>query len=410
MQQMGRWTLLLAGLLVVLLASAAIAQEGDSTGDAQRTADVSDNVVDIGEEIAVTGSGWPATQPVSATVCGNLALKGSLDCAQAANATTLSNAEGEFSTLLVISAPPVDCPCVVHVAAVGAIGRHDVPITINGHPVSDIERPTTVADPKYTVTITSVDGSGPWLSWFGASATRTAEIEVTNTGTVPLKNAQGFVTAGRSPNSSRVVSVFEVDELGPGQSTVVVEEIKLPSPNFGGFWATATLDAAPSRFAGSAPTSTFPWGILILAIALLQFPIWKGRNWMKARFADIADASAAVQVPPSAQPYAAAAAFAGSAAAVKLAPDDSNRVPLPIPIAMETTSSWSGQVPVRFEPVEPGSVPVVTVEFEPAHDESDAPSIRGIVVGGDIELRMRAVAAEAGIRSVPPAADEVDTA
>jgi len=399
-------------LLVLALLSAAIIVPSVSAQAQEQPAELlvtlSQTVVVAGDQITVEGSGWPAGQVMSVTTCGNLAIRGSQDCNPQSSATPSTDIDGNFVTQLQIFAPPSDCPCVVHVTALGSTGKVDIPIDLVGHPVSDLIRPAVTGEPVFTVTVTDVAGAGPWLSWVGASATRDVTVEVANVGPVPVSGAQGLIKVGRSPNPSEVVAAMAIPDLLPGATVEVVQSVSLPSPNFGEYWIAATVDAFPTQVTGSASTTAWPLGFLAAIVLLLQIPVFKARNWTRARFAEVSEAGAYAQVPPSTLPVVPVAtaglgAVAGAAAlsTVELAPDEHGNVPVPIPIAMGATSSWSAQVPISFASTPAGAVPVVTVAFEPADQGSDAPPrIREIVIGGDIELRLRAVAADATIQPV----------
>ncbi|MFJ6988378.1 MULTISPECIES: hypothetical protein [unclassified Streptomyces] len=143
-----------------------------------------------GGEVTVTGSGWRPRTLLMLLVCGQATpaaglTGGTNGCANADGRAVTTGADGRFRRALPVTAPPVPCPCVVHVtAATGATARAAAVLRIAGHP--DAPLPVPRGGRLSVLTATAFEGSDSLLTWFGAPPARTLVLTVGNPGTAPV--------------------------------------------------------------------------------------------------------------------------------------------------------------------------------------------------------------------------------
>ena len=285
---MRRGAFALAALVVsgLLLTSVGEAQTGPTP-----SATVTPQAVAIGGQIQVTGAGWKPGNLVVVEVCGNKAVRGSLDCAAAGRQTDIDR-QGAFRTSLTVATPPSPCPCVVAVSAVPGPDRAVVPLQIAGAPVSPVPEPSAPA-PRLMVDA-ELEGSGPWTAWFGASGERTLVLTVRNTGTAPA-DMRLAVAAGPGDTADGAINVDDPGRLEPGASRTLRIPVPFDPLAFGRQTVSGEI-AAPGAVAPfKVRTSVYPWGLLVsaLVLVLLLFllVLRKVRRRRRAARAEAASAS-----------------------------------------------------------------------------------------------------------------------
>ncbi|HCK78524.1 MAG TPA: hypothetical protein DHW34_00740 [Actinobacteria bacterium] len=335
-----------------------------------RTATVSPPIVNIGESLIVSGSGWPADSLVTAAVCGNNYLNGSVDCNASGQGQSTATSTGTIAIQVGIpSAPPTPCPCVVHVATLADTNTVDIPFQVNGVPT---------APPSRTVTNRSVDvdprlsGSGPLSAYLGGAAKRELILTVTNTGSDPLVNPVLNLTVGKGEDPTGLLTDANgngpaLGTIQPGQSVEYRQTVTLTAPAFGQYRVKGQFVGLDSltvnqqrNNAGdltfSIATSTYPWVLIVLVWLLLQIPLlglYKRRPTAAPVDEDplFDDVPVSQGVPAVAPPVpvgapaptgaaAPAAAATATAAAVSLSKPPSqtpSQAPLPPPIPAPTT-------------------------------------------------------------------------
>ena len=157
-----RW--LVSGALVLLgLLTPSIAAAQETAPSPALT--VNPVSVSAGDKVTVKGSGWPGSQLVDLSICGNGGDGGSANCNRSGAATIGVGDDGEFGATLMAVIPPVACPCVVR----GTSGQWSAvqPIEVIGAPLRTA--PAAVAVP--VVDAVTLRGSGPPAAWFGGSPT-----------------------------------------------------------------------------------------------------------------------------------------------------------------------------------------------------------------------------------------------
>src|SRR6478672_3880981 len=106
----------LAALAVLLAVGSTVAGSAAGFADeAPPTMSISPGAAAASETITVSVAGWPEGS-ATVSVCGNEARRGEDDCDGNGARSIDVVADGSGAASLVV-APPVDCPCVVRVAA-----------------------------------------------------------------------------------------------------------------------------------------------------------------------------------------------------------------------------------------------------------------------------------------------------
>jgi hypothetical protein len=299
-----------AGLLPI---GPSEAQAADPTVTVDRTGTAP------GEELLVTGRGWPKGATVIVELCGQGGIHGSVDCDVTNQRTAGVGPSGTFTTDLVVGTPavPVPCPCVVkatdqttRIAATGAISVQGVPtVPITGGDADAVRR--------IEIDSMEITGGGGWTELFGAPSPRLLELSVVNTGEVTISRPSVAVAWGRGEAPTGFVEVPVLEPMEPGARQDVTVELPRGPLAFGQYSAVAEVQGLPERAESTRSQSTYPWGLLAAGLVLLQVILLRLRNRLRRRVERRRD------VPPGADADAARALPLGAVAALPPAvPDD----------------------------------------------------------------------------------------
>lgn len=240
-----------------------------------------------GEGVVVTFAGWTA-RVVTLSVCGNLAKRGSADCNMVtARAVELASAGGAARVEFFVSAPPVDCPCVIRASSTSQDEVAVAPIDLVGVPVGPVVDP--YLGPLVSVSLDARAAHSGFLaavrSALGGPTTYDVTVSVRNLSAEALSKLGLSGSAGRS-GTSEVVS-FDVpspETLGPGQAWTHQTRVTLPAPVFGRFvWRVTASGAGPAVHADSS-TRHMPIALVLLAtilVADLLFMLWRRVVWRR---------------------------------------------------------------------------------------------------------------------------------
>lgn len=206
-------------------------------------------------------------------VCGNEARRGSPDCNQIGSTTKEFPTDGSpLRVSLAISAPPVDCPCVVR-----AVGRDTAeiaiaPIVVTGHPVGPVVEPT-VTGPLMRVEVDaslSSSGLGSALrAQLGGPAVYEVTVRVTNTSTSPLRAVQLSVTAVRGDTIAATPAFDDPGQIGVGQTWSQTVTAELPAPSFGESEWRVTASGAGPIVDVRRTTAHRPWMLIVMALLVV---------------------------------------------------------------------------------------------------------------------------------------------
>ncbi|MBB5873324.1 hypothetical protein F4553_006758 [Allocatelliglobosispora scoriae] len=232
-----------------------------------------------GDVIRATGTGWPGGQLIQIVTCGELALPGSSSCDMPGAIATTVKGDGTFALDIVIGDPPRPCPCVVHVASVGAgeAGHVDSPIEIVGHKTG----PTPV--PGRTSTVLEViearlTGGGSVSAWFGGAQHRTLVYTIRNAGPGAVTGVPLTVRVGRSEDA---VPAPSTGELRAGQTRTYEVAVTIPFAAFGDYPVTVEVAGAGRA---RAVHSAYPWGlVLVNLLGLVLIAVGVARRVRRVR-------------------------------------------------------------------------------------------------------------------------------
>ncbi|MET7425111.1 hypothetical protein [Dactylosporangium sp. NPDC005555] len=232
-----------------------------------------------GATLKVTGAGWPAGQLLQVVTCGELALTGSGACDMRAALATPARPDGTFSVDIRVGDPPRPCPCVVHVALVGAgtSGHVDVPLDIPGHTTGPAPAVAgTVA--RLDVVRIHLDGRASWTEWFGARAERTLVYEVRNPGGQSLRELPLNVRVGKGGGDP--AEAPRSGEIRPGETREYRVPVTVPFAAFGRYQVRADIAGLG---AASVAHDAYPWGLLALNVLGVALIVLGVHRRLKAR-------------------------------------------------------------------------------------------------------------------------------
>lgn len=252
-----------------------------------REASVSPSTARVGEIVTVRGSGWPASSVINAVVCGNNALNGQVDCDPASGAQNVSDNLGGVFLNMAASVPPRPCPCVVKISSLADSVSVTAPLEIVGVDVAEPQRNGNVVR---ALDVSLSDSGGPTAaSLFGVAASRELTLVARNVGTEPLLQVPVSITFGSGTNPTDPVVTrgapdFVLPDLQPSETGEVKVPIEIPAIAAGKYTARVsfvgldTLSAdgmalPPGQNSISTTTTTYPWGLLVVAWLLLQVPL-----------------------------------------------------------------------------------------------------------------------------------------
>ena len=173
--------------LLVLLAAAVVAGTATPAGapitasGAEPELHLQTDVLTPGQSVAITGSRWPSGSTLQAVLCGANTVNGSADCVQAAAVTMSPGPNGVVDGVLRVLPPPQPCPCVVVVSSLAAKSI-TFPVQVVGMPTAPVRSASPQYQPQPLKVHARVTGATSLGAAFGAPASRTLVLTVTNTG------------------------------------------------------------------------------------------------------------------------------------------------------------------------------------------------------------------------------------
>jgi hypothetical protein len=259
---------------------------------------VSTQLANVGQMVQITGSGWsPEGQMVQMELCGQNALDLSNDCDQANQYSAAIRAGGVFYGALTVHLPPVPCPCVVEVSALGGLSGVNAPITIVGAPTAAVPPPAApVAPVELSAKLqTPVSVS----AWFGGPKRVTLVLRVTNLSHIEYESPALSVNVGKGPNPSDLVVGETMAPLAAGATRVLRIPVTIPAFTAGHYSVRAQVITGQGQVATVAKTSSYPWALIaiaiVIALVILQFILIKLRNRVRGRL-DRDDAAFVVDI------------------------------------------------------------------------------------------------------------------
>jgi hypothetical protein len=241
---------------------------------------VSASVVEPGQEVLITSRGWTPGALVNLEVCGQSGTGGSTTCAVATSTASTADAAGTVVELVEVSVPPVPCPCVVRATA--GDDSATVPITIPGAPMGTL----TIAGAPRPADVdvdATVEGSGPWTSWLGASPVRTLVVRLHNPGDAPIDDVELYVTVGKGDDPARIVPAPVVAAIPPGETATYRIPVSLGGLAFGGYAIALEVVGGAEPLVVERQTTAYPWGLGVVLVIVVQAGLLGLRNRLRRR-------------------------------------------------------------------------------------------------------------------------------
>jgi hypothetical protein len=278
---------------VAVLPLPAAAQAADPVVTLDRTGTAA------GDQMLVTGAGWPVGASVLVELCGQGGLRGSADCDMGNQTIAGVGSSGTFTTALNVALPPVPCPCVVKVTDQASSLSATAEIAVQGVPTLPITR-ETLDLPERRIEVSSMEiTGGSWTELFGLPAERTLAVTVVNTGAVAIEDPAVAIAWGGGDRPTGLVDPPDLEPMEPGATQTF--QVDLPASGFAFGRRTATVEVQGLGEAGmsEASTSTHPWALLAIALVACQLLLLRIRNRVRRRLEPAAIDGAA---PPPALP------------------------------------------------------------------------------------------------------------
>ena len=214
--------------------------------------------------------------PVTISICGNEARRGSVDCDMTASLVRETPVEGAVGTDLTVTAPPTPCPCIIRASSQDNLQVAVAPLVIIGHPVADVVGGAAAAE-VLGVGITANPapaGFGDTIrSSLGGPTTYEVTIRVTNRATfdVPAVAVASTYTRHWS-GDTRNIDVDDPGTLSPGESWITTVQVDVPSLTFGDVEWRATVSGQGPSVTATDTTSSRPI-LLYLLMAILAIDL-----------------------------------------------------------------------------------------------------------------------------------------
>ena len=257
---------------------------------------VSAKTAKAGELVQVSGSGWfPVGETVQIELCGQNALNISDDCDQVDQYTAAIRSGGVFYGAVVTRIPPAPCPCVILVRNQGSFSGARTPITVVGARTAPLPPGAAPSDPVAITAkvLTPVSVAG----WFGGPNRVTLVLRVRNLSPFAYDSANLSVNVGRGRHPNGFVLARQMAPLAVGGTQVLRIPVTLPAFTFGAYSVQAQVITGQGQVSTLVGTSSYPWGIFVIAALVLQAILLVLRNRLRARLGRRVEAEPPALVP-----------------------------------------------------------------------------------------------------------------
>ncbi len=241
----------------------------------------------VGADLVAHGAGFTPGTLVLGELCGNEARRGSADCDQASAVNVGVGPAGNFTAHIRVSPPPTPCPCVVRLTAIGGTASATTPVTVVGAPVADpssgpVEFPAVVR--ALEVTKVSVEDTGSWTEWFGASPSRVLVVTLRNSGTVAVDDPPIVLAVGKGAHPTGEVDSPKLGTLQPDEAREYRIPFELGPMAFGTYTIRGAIPGLADPLEFSGHTTSYPWALIIIPVAVVvQWLLLRGRNRLRDR-------------------------------------------------------------------------------------------------------------------------------
>ncbi len=123
-------------------------------------------------------------------------------------------------------------------------------------------------------------GSRPFGAWFGLKVSRTLALFLKNTGSAPTSSVHVFVTLDSTP-----VYTGRLPGISPGQVRSYLVRVTFPALSVGNLSLYINVDRGGGQLdTVMVPAAQWPFGLLIVALAIAQLALVVTRNAMRRRY------------------------------------------------------------------------------------------------------------------------------
>jgi hypothetical protein len=279
--------LLAVGALVAPAAASPRAGAGAAApaggGDVEPAVALVPQSVAVGGPVTALGVGWVPDSLVVIELCGNAAIRGSLDCITEQERGV--GGDGSFRVTFTATPPPAPCPCVVAVTALGGDGpgRVVAPLQVAGVPVAPVDDPRP-PPPELAVTA-RLAGGRPVAAWFGGADERTLVLTIRNVGQVPADLRLDVALGPGAFPDSEVDTGDPPGTIAPGGIRVLRIPVRFEPLGFGDHVVAGQVAAPGASAAFQVGVDVQPWGlyavvflVVLLVAALAVALLWRRRR------------------------------------------------------------------------------------------------------------------------------------
>lgn len=223
-----------------------------------------------GRTVVVELEGFSGTA-ATLMVCGNLALRGSEDCDVSRAVGVGFARSGTTATDLLVTVPPVPCPCVVRASGVSGTEVRTTALGIEGAPNAPTVAPVTAGGAVQIATRlrpAAVSVGDRLRGWLGGRSRRSVEVTLRNTTAGPVARLSLGAAFGRA-GELRPVRVPPVDVLGPGESRTYRLRADAPAPASGRYLWEVDVYGPGTAEQQHLQTRVVPWGLALAVVVLM---------------------------------------------------------------------------------------------------------------------------------------------
>ncbi len=303
-------------LMLISLIAIAVTVPAQPAFAGEPSVQIGRDRVAVDDIIQIRGSRWPAGDLVTIELCGNDALDFSVDCDIRNSVSFAVRDSTEFFGALQITYPPSPCPCVVRVSSQGVPQAVTVPIDFPSAGFVPAEQQVPDADISRTIDITALEiqKTSGWTTWFGAPASWWPRVTITNNGNVAISDTTLTLTSGKGADPTDIISSWDLMVIEVGETIRMSVPFELDALSVGTYTVKATISGLGQDIEARGTTNTIPWGLIVIALIVLQFGLLLIRNgvrghvsnrvaaddaWLEEVEDDSADGSSAVATTPA---------------------------------------------------------------------------------------------------------------
>jgi hypothetical protein len=153
-----------------------------------------------------------------------------------------------------------------------------LPVAIAGAPVAPVI-PARPAESHIDVLEATLTGSTNPAQWFGLAASRTLSITLRNVGNVPTRHLTIYASLDQTPIGSQRLP----DLAARGERTYLIP-VELPPLAVGSVTINGRLYGSTGQSSAfHVPESVFPWGLIVVALIVIQLVLLSIRNILRRR-------------------------------------------------------------------------------------------------------------------------------